>query len=49
MRMFIMVIAFSLSSCATRATCPPLPQMGDQETLKDYTVKVIDMYNECAK
>jgi hypothetical protein len=50
MRMFIMIMAFTMCSCATKppqSACPDVPSIGDQETLKDYTLHVINMYKEC--
>lgn len=53
MRIFIMVVAFSLSSCAVDkpmySTCAPIPQMGASEQLKDYTLRIIDLYGQCAR
>lgn len=48
-RMFVIVMAFALGSCAHSQppSCPDVPSVGDQETLKDYTLHVINMYKEC--
>jgi len=50
MRLVIAIFTLLLASCATRSSgCPDVPSMGDQETLKDYTVHIISMYKECQK
>jgi uncharacterized protein YceK len=49
MRIFILAVAVVVSGCATvhHRECPPLPTIGDNELLKDYTLKVVQMYNAC--
>jgi hypothetical protein len=52
--MYVIVVAFALSSCATNVpkpvdACPALPQMGSDETLIHYTQHIIDLYDECSK
>lgn len=49
MRILLVAFVLTLSACASRPTCAPLPEMGKNEALKDYTVKVINLYNLCAK
>lgn len=49
MRILSVVLLLALSACASRPPCAPLPEMGKNEALKDYTVKVINLYNLCAK
>jgi len=54
MRMFIMIMAFAMNSCATAPPiqvhkCPELPQIGDQETMRDYVLRIISLYRECEK
>lgn len=52
-RTFVIVTAFGLSSCAHNVPqseqCPVLPSMATTETLKDYTLHIIDLYDECSK
>ena len=39
-----------VGGCATtdqHRDCPPLPTIGENELLKDYTLKVVQMYNTC--
>ncbi len=52
MRVFIMTMAFAMSSCATappapEAKCPELPQITEQQTLKDYVLNLVHLYKEC--
>lgn len=53
MRMFVIVVAFAMSSCAANVpkpvdACPALPQMSSDETLIHYTQHIIDMYDACS-
>jgi hypothetical protein len=53
-RLFIVIFAFALSSCATHSkapipNCPDVPEIGDQETLHDYTLHIIGLYKECQR
>jgi hypothetical protein len=44
----VILLCLSMCACATKpAGCPNLPNINDEETLKDYTVHVIQMYKEC--
>lgn len=54
--MRVAVLALLLVGCASKPPapprpqpCPALPPIGASEVLKDYTIKVVRMYNECAK
>lgn len=52
MRMFLITIAFALSSCAHPSTRDPMcadqpPQIGKDEALKDYTLRLISLYKRC--
>jgi hypothetical protein len=54
MRVFIMAMAFAMCSCATQQpqpvhNCPDLPKIGEQQTLKDYVLLVVGLYQECQK
>ena len=51
MRLFVVIMACAVSSCATphKPNCPPLPLMQQAQTLKDYTLQIITLYDECAK
>lgn len=50
-RIFILIMACAVSSCATphKPDCAPLPLMQQSETLKDYTLRIITLYDECSK
>lgn len=41
-----------LGGCAHGPTpslnCPPMPEIGDQETIRHYTAKVVILYDECS-
>jgi hypothetical protein len=49
-RIIILVVAFSLSSCATTPRhCPTPPKIGDSESMADYTVRILHLYDECSR
>jgi hypothetical protein len=37
------------AKCPKPPLCPALPPIGASEVLKDYTIKIGHMYNECAQ
>ncbi len=45
----LLVLALLLVSCASSNPnlCPDVPQMSDRETIKDYTVRLINQYKTC--
>lgn len=52
-RALIFSLVFLLTSCSTPAKpddkyCPTPPKIGPSESLTDYTVRLLKLYNECA-
>jgi hypothetical protein len=56
-RLMAFLLILVISGCAFKSgtyetatdPCPPLPQISDNERMKDYTVRIIDLYKQCAK
>jgi hypothetical protein len=47
----LLLIIVTLGGCAAQKpiiNCPPVPEVGAQETLLHYTTTVVIQYNECA-
>lgn len=50
MKYISLILVFLLEACAHQPAklCPPLPQIGQDQSIKDYTVHLVEMYNTCA-